>query len=818
MGEEICLTALTLPTKLTDNLYIYQKNRILCDFCIQCSDGEVYAHKIILAMWGMHGFYIDTIDTIQALNFSTADFNNFMEFIYSGNSSLNLDAAIRVAQIGKLLGIQFHRISSSLTQHDSLESILFVLKSASESSVERNEKYTLYIKSMPDYQRNFSTTTNVRCREPSTSTHSMPGNHGNSITDKWDKNLEECLLSQSSDVGSDTLINDNKSAESPTTDNKVDDTSEYEKATGHRDYSDKPLEKVSVIQVKTENLVWPESENTEVKTEQEDCAMESGSESVETSRAAENNTVGEWSVETSKTADISDNNSVGEGSEFHTEGQNNISERKKSPFDIKDTGQKKTEAQEGEWVVKECRHCLKQNRKPFIYATTTKGREKYNRHAIRFHPSAYIRNVNCEICEASWRRCQADVYMEHIVKTHGVEYDSTVYQKKTCDFDNCEYWTVCESKFLTHQKNVHYGKLSVCDVCGEAFKDIKSHKETHKDRPKIPCEICGNTFVNQTSVKNHIERVHEKKYKSAGFCKYCNQNFKERYKYFKHMFTEHKEIPKGMKRYQCSECDFVTYQMSLLKTHELRHKELKGLEIERNHKCNVCEKAFLTKAGCRYHVQRLHVTQAYLQCHYEGCTKVFRRKPSLEKHIRSIHEVGKIYQCHACPYKCNRQGNLVKHIRSIHKEEVSTRASRRKEAMLSGKGYHEAVRPAPWEVQGSGKSIEGESSLSKQRHWTLSNEGVNSDQDSRGSDHMEEEDSRGSDHIEEEDNRGSDHIEEEDSRGSDHIEEEESRGSVHPEEEDNRGSVHSDQDSRGSVHPEEEDNRGSVHSDEDSFY
>ncbi|XP_062583129.1 zinc finger protein 892-like [Saccostrea cucullata] len=738
MREEICITASNLSNKLTDVLYLYQQYRILCDCCIQCSDGEVYAHKIILAMWGMYGFYIDTIDTIQALKFSTADVNNFIKLIYSGNSSLNLDATLRVAEVGKLIGIKFQCMSDSPTQEESLESALSALKSSPESGVKLNEKYTLYIKSLPDYQNNFSTTINVRCREPiKKMMHSMPCNHDNStesITDKGDKNLEECLLSQSSNASSTILTDESKSAESLTTDNKVDFTSEYEKTTIHRAYSDKLPEIVSIIQIKTENLEWPESENTEVKTEQVDSAVESRSWGLEVLKTADNNSVRELSVERMQ--------------ESLTEIQDNISNRKKeSQLDLpENTSQNKR--------LIECRRCLKQDRPPFMYADTAEGLQEFNRHAIQLHPLAYIENVNCEICGASYKHCQADRYMEHLVKTHGVEYDSTVYQKKTCD--NCEYWTLCRAKYKTHQKNVHLRKLSICDVCGEAFKDIKQHRETHKDRPRIPCEICGNTFISLTSIKNHIERVHEKKYKSVGFCAYCNENFIERYKYFKHMFTEHNEIPKGMEKYQCSQCDFVTYQMGLLRTHELKHKELKGMEIERNYKCHECGKAFVTKVKRNNHLKLHHVGTPMLQCHYDGCNKVFKRKQLYQIHIRDVHQTGKIYHCHACPYKCNRQGNLVKHIRSIHKEEVSTRASRRKEAMLSGKGYHEAVGQTLRQVQGPRKSSEGESSLSEQRHWTLIREGVNSDQeesstssgDSRENVYHEEGDSRESVHSE----------------------------------------------------------------------
>ncbi|XP_061188605.1 zinc finger protein 502-like [Saccostrea echinata] len=735
MGE-ITLTVSNLSTKLTDVLYLYQQNRILCDCCIQCSDGEVYAHKIILAMWGMFGFYVDTIDTIQASKFTTADVNNFMKLIYSGESSLlKLDAAFRVAQVGKLIGIRLLCISSSLTLQESLESALSALKSSSESGVKLNKKYILYIKSLPDFQSNFSTTTNVRCREPIKSTKSMPGNSMNSIKDKRNKNLEECWLSQSSDVSSTILINENKSAESPTIDNNDDDTFEHEKTTSHTAYSDPPPE--IVIEVKTENCEQPDSRNVDTEKEQEDddedFTMESWSGSVESLKTAKNNSVREWSVESLKTAEknsvrewsveslkTAENNSVRKCSVESMKTAENNSVRKCSAdlkdtsqkSNLKDTGQKKAEAQEGGCKLIKCRKCLKHKRAPFIYADTTEGLENFYKHAIESHPAAYIQNVNCEICGASYKNCQAVMYMEHLVKKHGIEYDSTVYHKKTCDFDNCEYWTLCQTKFSTHKKQVHSGKRSICDVCGESVKNIRHHREIHKDRPRIPCEICGHTFVSEASVKNHIAKVHEKKYKSVGFCKYCNQNFIERYKYFNHMFREHKEIPKGMKRYQCTECDFVTYQIALLKNHKLRHKELKGLKIERNYKCHFCGKAFITNISRNYHVQQHHVSKAYLQCPYDNCTTVFQKKRSLQIHIRDIHEIGKIFQCHVCPYKCNRQGNLVKHIRTVHKEEVSTRDSRRKQAMLSGKGYHEAVGQIPRENPEDGKSSEEEGNIS----------------------------------------------------------------------------------------------------------
>ncbi|XP_062607798.1 eukaryotic translation initiation factor 5B-like [Saccostrea cucullata] len=173
MGEEISLTASSLQTKLTDSLYLYQKNRILCDCCIQCIDGEVYAHKIILAMWGMYGFYIDTIDTIKALTFSTADVNNFMKFIYSGNISLTSNAASRVVQFGKHIGINLRCITNCHTP-DSIQSALSTLKSFSRVGFQYDrEKKSIYMKSLPDFQSIFTSTTNVRCREPIKKTNSI---------------------------------------------------------------------------------------------------------------------------------------------------------------------------------------------------------------------------------------------------------------------------------------------------------------------------------------------------------------------------------------------------------------------------------------------------------------------------------------------------------------------------------------------------------------------------------------------------------------------------------------------------------------------
>ncbi|XP_061188893.1 zinc finger protein 711-like [Saccostrea echinata] len=670
MTHEVNISVPGLGAKLSDVLYLYQQNRILCDCCIQCSDGEVYAHKIILAMWGMFGFYIDTIDTIQALGFTTADVNNFMKLIYSGKNFFTYAEALEMCRFGNHIGVNLlvpvcvSLNSQEMTIDKHLETVITDFMSSGVPGVYSN---TLHVRFESSYNRNIMSSANVRCKEPQRdSSQSVREGHHSPDVDMTEVKEED----------------------------------QWEVAEGES----------------SDDVTVPQSEQVSMTSQEKNLAEAGTDDTSETNENRTKDITGEqkkvYKNEEETKSQIHSNLAFTESTgnleqlEIHARGKDTDYPSKITRRIVKTI------------LLTKCKHCRKMKlQSPFLYnEKTMEGKEKFKLHCAHSHELARLSDIACDICGFSYKRCTAETYMDHRVRKHGVtDYDTNVFTKKYCDVENCQFWAICRCKVKVHKEKVHLSQSAICNICGAVLKNsdsLRSHVLQHKETSH-QCEICGKTLTTRTGLKVHIEAVHEGKYKSVGFCSHCNKSFRARYTYFNHMYREHKEIPQGMKGFHCGECDFVTPQKSMMKSHELRHKELKGIKIEKKHKCQICAKAFFSEVKRNSHVQEYHVKKVYQQCPYDNCNKVFYKERNLLTHVRALHEIGKVFQCHACPYKCNRQGNLVKHIRTVHKEDVSTQHSRRKQAMLSGKGYHEAVgqilRENP--EDGKGSEEEGDTSL-----------------------------------------------------------------------------------------------------------
>ncbi|KAH8384129.1 hypothetical protein KR009_012221 [Drosophila setifemur] len=137
------------------------------------------------------------------------------------------------------------------------------------------------------------------------------------------------------------------------------------------------------------------------------------------------------------------------------------------------------------------------------------------------------------------------------------------------------------------------------------------------------------------------------------FCDQCGKTFSERGNFNVHL-TRHK----GVKEFQCEECDRKEFTLHLLKLHvrikhrgelpymckycgqrfdncnlrlkhERRHKES---PVHRPHVCQVCGKAFMDKETLKFHGVVHTGEQAF---HCELCKVNFNRKSSLGTHYRS---------------------------------------------------------------------------------------------------------------------------------------------------------------------------------------
>ncbi|XP_045537725.1 transcriptional repressor CTCFL [Papilio machaon] len=133
-----------------------------------------------------------------------------------------------------------------------------------------------------------------------------------------------------------------------------------------------------------------------------------------------------------------------------------------------------------------------------------------------------------------------------------------------------------------------------------------------------------------TDLRIHIQKLHtsaDQPFK----CKICDEMFPDRY-----TWKIHHKTHKGEKCYKSKICSFAGCSMARLKTHMLKHMDIKPFA------CKQCEQRFRQKQLLRRH-ENLYHTPGYV------------RPPSKEK----------THSCHECGRAFAYPGNLSRHL-SFH--------------------------------------------------------------------------------------------------------------------------------------------------------
>ena len=135
-------------------------------------------------------------------------------------------------------------------------------------------------------------------------------------------------------------------------------------------------------------------------------------------------------------------------------------------------------------------------------------------------------------------------------------------------------------------------------------------------------------------------------------CKQCEKVFRAESSLKKHIESIHDKI-----KYDCNRCDYKATRKENINRHIRYFHE--GIV---DHHCPICNKGFMMGIEVKYHIKRHH-EGIKEKCDF--CEKEFLSKQVLKNHIQVVHE-GKTFDCDLCSYKANSKQVLDNHIKSKH--------------------------------------------------------------------------------------------------------------------------------------------------------
>ena len=216
-----------------------------------------------------------------------------------------------------------------------------------------------------------------------------------------------------------------------------------------------------------------------------------------------------------------------------------------------------------------------------------------------------------------------------------------------------------------------------CQYCPNEYKDrssLKTHELRHTEGSNPhQCSICGKSYAAIQSLKDHIKYIHEGETPPKHICPVCGKEFKK----IQNFKAHHRAHLYG-KEFECELCGQTFQQRDSLRQHKLyRCKNADTLlRIENREKykqkfpCTVpmCDKVYSDKRNLLTHIQIIHEGKTdNFVC--DICSKSFSRRTSLVAHKMLHTGEFKIFSCENCSASFKDKRYYVRHREKCHKFE-----------------------------------------------------------------------------------------------------------------------------------------------------
>uniref|UniRef100_A0A182STY0 C2H2-type domain-containing protein n=1 Tax=Anopheles maculatus TaxID=74869 RepID=A0A182STY0_9DIPT len=228
-----------------------------------------------------------------------------------------------------------------------------------------------------------------------------------------------------------------------------------------------------------------------------------------------------------------------------------------------------------------------------------------------------------------------------ILKQHVIQ----VHNQRSCDVVCCER-TYSKRQSLYEHCLVHENPNCFrCNVCGKSYSSSRS-LQNHKWRIHTPaaerpfcCDVCGETFVKDYLLKQHLIH-HLAKHKKLNHCNECERSFTTATVLKCHQQTFHG----GGFNWICDICAKGFNSRALFENHRLTHS-VEG-KSQLKHQCEQCKKWLRNKKSYQQHRIRCHTSDGPVTCKF--CGKESVNASALKSHIHLHHAARPEYPCTFC--------------------------------------------------------------------------------------------------------------------------------------------------------------------------
>ena len=283
---------------------------------------------------------------------------------------------------------------------------------------------------------------------------------------------------------------------------------------------------------------------------------------------------------------------------------------------------------------------------------------------------------SCEICGEKFHFVTRLV--AHLRITHGI---LRPFKCLECD-------KTYPHQFLlnAHVKKIHTPKTVPCGDCifmGVSIGDVERHRKRNHRIVKYICEICSQTFTEESSLVTHTA-MHD--FMQFQQCHACGSTFNDArtlrdhnrlYHYDPSTATANEERTlkvEDSSENRCDICNKIFKYKSILKQHRSRSHGEPTMYEKRRYLCALCGKELKTAKGLEIH-NRSHTGEKPYTC--EVCGKCFACETLLRTH-NVTHTGERKYTCDQCGKSFTQRSTLVVHKRyhSGERPYVCTRCAK----------------------------------------------------------------------------------------------------------------------------------------------